>query len=105
MEVTNLPIVVHSDEAINAARSIFSDTDIRWDVINANSGQMLKDVVGMSPASGNKVVVKISSQSVTAYYQDRHGEVLERSRPMGSVGTACADLKRLIKGENDPFTN
>lgn len=105
MEVVNLPVVVTTDEAIAAARSTFPDADIRWDAINANSAQMLMDVVGMSTSSGNKVVVKISNRSVTAYYQNRHGEVLERSRPFGAVTTACSDLKRLIKGENDPFTN
>lgn len=105
METVNLPIILSADEAIAAARSVFGDTDIRWDVINANSAQLLQDLVGMSTSSTNKVVVKISSRSVTAYYQNGHGEIIQRSRPLGSVGAACADLKRLIMGDNDPFTN
>ena len=104
-EIVNLPIVVTADAAIAAAKSVFSDTRILWDVINANSGQLAKDLIGMAPTSGKKIIVKIGGRSIVAIEQDRHGQELLVSRPLGSVGAACADLKFLMKGEDDVFLN
>lgn len=104
-EVVNPVIGTSTQEALAAAQTVFADTRINWSVVNSNAAEVTMDLVGISASSGQKVVVKCGARSVTAFYQDRNGATIQQSRPLNSVGAACADLKRLLVDDNDPFTN
>lgn len=104
-EIVNRPIVLETGEALAAAQTVFADARINWSVMHNNMGDLTMQLVGTAPTSGKKVVVYINFRSVTAVEQDRHGATIQTSQPFGSVYAACADLKRLMQGENDPFIN